>query len=282
MKIKLFIANPAGNTTIFVLSPTQREDYQRIANKLLEMDFGAYCDWGDSVYGEQVSFILPELSEEGYPAMEMCGLEFCGNASRAFAYFQSACCGADSDVTVSVSGCDYPLKAKVNVEGHEALIQMPVPTHLIRFTAAELGLEEEYPQMPDGILVNMDGISHLVLKDVEAGPERFDMLKECIYSKVSDDLPAFGVMFIDSAEDRMTPVVYVKDVNTTYFEGSCASGTTAASFALALGDTDGEHDYTFVQPKGTLFTHVRKNAGEILSIDLSGHMELSDIIIVEM
>ena len=82
--IDLVVLNPAGNTTILVLSPTDRSDYAEVANKLLEMDFGEQCPWADSVKGEQVAYALDDPAP--LPAMEMCGLEFCGNASRAFAY----------------------------------------------------------------------------------------------------------------------------------------------------------------------------------------------------
>lgn len=280
--INLIVANPAGNTTIFVLDPVTREKYQEIANRLLEMNFGEYCNWAYSVYGEQVSFVLAEKSKEGYPSMEMCGLEFCGNASRAFAYYQVAHCHADCNLTVSVSGCSYPLRAKVDIKCNEAKIQMPVPTDIETMSIERLGLKEEYPKIPDGVLVNMDGISHLVLKDVKATEERFDVLKKYIYSNARTEIPAFGVMFIDSNTERMTPVVYVKDVDTTYFEGSCASGTTAASYAMAMTAGDGEYNYTFIQPKGTLYTHVSKIGGEVVSIELRGNMELSETITIEI
>ena len=98
-----FIADPAGNTTILVVSPVNRTDYQRIAQLLLEHHPEA----------EQVGYIIspqsclepaPDAGEynevqkkaqeaaaaaakAGLPRMEMCGLEFCGNASRAFGYY---------------------------------------------------------------------------------------------------------------------------------------------------------------------------------------------------
>ena len=67
--ISIRVVNPAGNITIFVLDKFERSQYQKIATQLLaHKEFGA----------EQVGFVLDDNT------MEMCGLEFCGNASRAF------------------------------------------------------------------------------------------------------------------------------------------------------------------------------------------------------
>ena len=87
--LDVVIADPAGNITIMVLTPVDRKDYAQVAQQLLK---------DKTLNGEQVAFMLPDsdrkqttnhndsLSDNdlsaGYPAMEMCGLEFCGNASR--------------------------------------------------------------------------------------------------------------------------------------------------------------------------------------------------------
>lgn len=68
--IKITVANPAGNKTIFVHDKFERADYVKVAEQLLAMEEYA---------AEQVAFILdaPECGRaEG--RMEMCGLEFCG------------------------------------------------------------------------------------------------------------------------------------------------------------------------------------------------------------
>ena len=76
----------------------------------------------------------------------------------------------------------------------------------------------------------------------------------------------------------MTPVVYVKDVDTTYFEGSCASGTVAAAYALATTLEDGTHQLNLQQPGGTLCTTTIKKENRIEKISLSGIITLSDVI----
>ena len=65
-KIDIIVANPAGNTTIFVLTPVPVEEYGEITESLLKIDFGKdfgvrfTCPDSESVMGEQVGFILPE------------------------------------------------------------------------------------------------------------------------------------------------------------------------------------------------------------------------------
>ncbi|MDO4545190.1 MAG: hypothetical protein Q4C25_03450, partial [Bacillota bacterium] len=212
-----------------------------------------------------------------YPQMEMCGLEFCGNASRAFALYRSQLHTPPlASITVKVSGCDHPLDAKIDADTGQVDMQMPVPGSFREFSAKELGLNT------GGILVNIDGISHLILKDVAPMADTFQRLKDLIYEEYLPDLPAFGVMFCDTANDLMTPVVYVKDVDSTYFEGSCASGTVAASFAIAKDLEDGVHSFTFQQPEGTLASDVTVKDGAVESVSLKGIVTLSEVITVAL
>ena len=91
--IDLIVFDPAGNTTIMVLTPVPRSEYADTAKRLLEIDFDEHCSWRGTAYGEQVAYIVPEDdSGRNEPIMEMCGLEFCGNASRSFAYYRVTRC----------------------------------------------------------------------------------------------------------------------------------------------------------------------------------------------
>lgn len=288
-KIDIFIADSSGNITIMVLTPTDRKDYTYVANKLLEIK---------ELGGEQVAFVIND--ESGKPSrMEMCGLEFCGNASRAFALY-SLCREYFSDngdkpaplglTTINVSGCNKPLTAHIssfvaNYGDTSAIrpkftaavsMEMPVPA------SARLLSETDLAASKGGLLVDIDGISHLILEDVAPAAETFDNIKNRIYEDIAPDMPAFGIMFCDTVNDLMTPVVYVKDVDTTYFEGSCASGTVAASFARSRSLSDGTYHYTIHQPDGILESTVVKKEGLTESITLEGPVTLTDIMTVEI
>lgn len=292
-KLDVIIANPAGNTTIMVLSPTDISEYQEIAAKLLEIDFGK--DHGvrftepacESVMGEQVEFILPyDEDTDNIPSMNMCGLEFCGNATRSFAYYRVSNCGdgisqpdGTKKLQVMVSGCEYPLTAVIDEQNHTARVQMPSPVNVIPLTPEELQLSEENPDLETCFIIDLDGISHLILKGIEATREKFDGIRNYVYQNYGD-MEAFGTVFINGEE--MIPVVYVRDVDTTYFEGSCASGTTAAAVSESLNKPDGVYTFNFRQPAGKLTAIVTKESEKITNIELSGILELSDIISVEI
>ena len=282
--IDLIVFDPAGNTTIMVLTPVPRSEYAETAKKLLEIGFDEHCSWRGPAYGEQVAYIVPEDdSGRNEPIMEMCGLEFCGNASRSFAYYRVLFCGEGEEtadgkkkIEVSVSGCPHPLTAVVDAEGRDSVIQMPLPVDIKMIDTSPVGIEGTYP------LVVFDGISHIIIPGVEPEAETFDRIKEFIYREVDPEMDAFGVMFINEEINLMSPVVYVRDVDTTYFEGSCGSGTAAAAFAKAAGEAEGTFEYVFRQPDGTLHASVIKKDGQVTEIGMGGIIEMTDILHVEI
>ena len=278
------IADPAGNITILVLTPVDRSDYQRVAHVLLE----------EYPQAEQVGYVLAAGPDDAYPRMEMCGLEFCGNASRAFAFYEAICQEPPvKEIDVQVSGCDHPLHAWLEADGREgvAKIQMPVPTDIENI---EIRIPAYFSDFADGDrikgrLVHMDGISHLIISSIsraailEAGRERmnelFVTIRDSAYEITGIDFPAFGVMFVDREADHMTPVVYVRDVDTVYFEGSCASGSTAAAYALAVTDLERSDfvSYRLNQPAGTLYIDIAGEGGRAREIRLYGSISVSDV-----
>ncbi len=300
----VIVANPAGNTTIFVLTQVPQDRYQAVTDRILDIDFksehagafrrkdpegrGIFSEeiYRNQIKGEQVGFILPDEADpvSGEPVfrINMSGMEFCGNAMRAFGFYKGTQMQPPRRmVRVRMSGCEDILTVEVDPEHRDAKAQMPLPKYAGAFSLPELGLAQK--EAEPGILVDMDGIFHLVLKDVEPCPESFEKIREYFYCRERKegepgDFPAFGVMFIDTKAQTMTPVVYVKDVDTTYFEGSCASGTTAAAFVAAGELPDGVHELTFREPAGTLHTEVTKGSGQITGVRLNGLVELSDVI----
>ena len=280
--IDLIVFDPAGNTTILVLTPVPKSEYAEVATKLLEIDFGSYSDWREVMFGEQVAYAMDDFGN-GEPGMNMCGLEFCGNASRSYAYYRVLSCGDGEDVgdgkkkiTVNVSGCNHPLTAIVDEKAKDSVVQMPLPVGVKMVDTSPAGLEGEYP------MVVFEGITHIVIPGVEAEAETFDRIKNYIYDEIDPGMDAFGVMFINEEKDLMAPVVYVRDVDTTYFEGSCASGTAAAATAKATKEDDGIYQFVFRQPDGTLNAEITKMDGKITEVKLGGIIEKTDIIHVEI
>lgn len=308
-RLDYIIADPEGNTTILVLSPVDRADYQSVAKELLDLNPEA----------EQVGYILAPNPEDPdpHPAMEMCGLEFCGNATRAFALYESLLRDPPlKELDLHVSGCDHPLHGWVEPEipedgsrpsGGRVRVEMPLPEEIenadIPVSSDIHGIVTQLTGGSlQGQLVHMDGISHLVIHHVSnagfecagkaAMEDLFRYIRDYIYSVSDRSLPAFGVMFVDEESDIMNPVVYVRDVDTIYFEGSCASGSAAAASAQAMLDMDARAKagqaggdpqssspmaYRFRQPAGTLCIDVTGEDGRITGLQLYGGVTLTEV-----
>ena len=258
--IDIIVANPSGNITIFVKTPVPRSEYQAVASQLLAME---------ELKGEQVAFILEKAdipAADG--AMEMCGLEFCGNASRSFGLIlaqEAGDCGT-SVRTVQVSGCDYTLQVELDMDMNSAKIRMPNP----------ISCEKKQ----ECTIVDFGGILHIIVEDLPASKEVFELLKDRVYEQLNP--PAMGVMFWDTAEKKLTPVVYVKDVDSTYFEGSCGSGTTAMAAAFSMGRKDGTYSWSIPQPAGTIDATAVVKDGRAVEIYIDSPVDVKPMQTVEV
>ena len=277
--LSIQIADPSGNITIFVRTPVERRYYQQVAEQLLmEEDYGA----------EQVAFILPPSSASqnvsaGDPgvdgSMEMCGLEFCGNASRAFGLMLARDAGETGQVTkrIRVSGCEEPLTVELDMETSRAKIRMPDPV------SCEVQGERT--------VVDLGGILHIIVEAPRAeggSTEKQQTEMEQIFGKIRSEVyrtmdpPALGVMFWDSAEKKLTPVVYVKEVETVYFEGSCGSGTTACAAAFSMGKPDGTYSWSIPQPAGIIDVTAEVKDGRAQAIYIDSQVNLGEIMTTEV
>lgn len=251
MEIEYVVADPGGNITIFVLTPCARKDYPKVAQSLLELK---------ALKGEQVGFIksLGEVNK-----LEMCGLEFCGNAGRAFGLYvaKKQKLRGRQTIVIEESGSAEPLRVEVDVERSYTKIQMPLPL------CVEAWQEQD---LPNGTLVDLGGIVHIVLEGVEPSEKIYDRIRNTIYAKKRP--PALGVMFYDRAKRFLTPVVYVESVATTYWEGSCGSGSLATALALSRTKVEGIYSYTFAQPAGAVTATIEKVEGKLSADYIEGEV----------
>lgn len=113
-KLRVVRADPAGNITLFVLTPVGKAECAAVATQLMAIR---------ELQAEQVGFIFPN----GH--MEMEAGEFCGNASRAYGFLlakQQGLAGCRS-MQLSVSGCDHPITVTVDMDAGTAEAEMPLP-----------------------------------------------------------------------------------------------------------------------------------------------------------
>ena len=264
-KILLQMADPAGNKTAFVLNGARHEDYAGIADFIME-----HTDTG----AEQVGFV------NGVDSFDMSGMEFCGNAARAFALLSAMGYidgkGTDSDeavLDITVSGRANPVSCQVNKETCYTRISMPLPKRVKTLKHCDFKPAEGCKVMV------FDGILHLIIEDAEYTSENFDQIKQAMTEQF--DPPALGVMYLDRDTLNMTPVVYVKDVGSVFVEGSCGSGTTAAAAYLSDGLEDGEYSYEISQPGGTILATVVKKDGSLESMCIEGPVDISEPVMIE-
>lgn len=271
IKTDFFVANPAGNITIFVTSPVERKNYAAVAKKLLALE---------EFKGEQVGFIK-EKPEDADGCMEMCGLEFCGNASRSFGlYLAGKGAGREIDseegskgekeLVLRVSGSTEPVKVRANQKNSYAKIFMPLPKSI------DMVVGSSDDALNGSIVVDFEGITHMILEDVEASDEVFEQVKNYI-NKEYNNPPCLGAMFYDTKNDKMVPIVYVRDVDTVYHEGSCGSGTCAAGISRCVGRLNDTYRYEIRQPMGTLTVEVEMHEGRPSEVAIEGTVDIGDM-----
>lgn len=215
--------DPTGNVTILVETPVPAAEQCAVAAKLMELEPTA----------EQVGFL--ESRPDADVALRMAGGEFCANAAMSAAVLAGmdaaavacACCEriADSFLTVSVSGAEpivVELEARAGGDDvWQGTVRLPRP------------LAVETVRFADGQtcpVVTFDGIVHVIL---ECAMPREDA--EALARRRCAELhaDALGLMFLDRAEQRLTPLVYVPLADTMFWENSCGSGTAAVGAYLA-------------------------------------------------
>lgn len=265
VRLKVVRVDPAGNVTLFVLTPVDRALRADAAGKLI----AALSE----MKVEQVGFASAPLMGAA-ARLEMAGGEFCGNAARAWGMWTAAgCVPRPERVRIEVSGCSHPIAVDVDwVEG-TARTEMPLPLEVR--PVPEFG----------GTLVHLGGIAHLVIRDTAPSREFFRRAEPAFGGLAG--LEAYGVIFLErldaaAGEERLTPLVKVPSVGTLFQEGSCGSGSLAAAVAESAEVRDGEFRRRYVQPAGALTASVVRRDGVVRSAFIEGPVSLDEPVEVEL
>lgn len=272
MKLSFAKVNPVENMTIFVLDHVDSIDHMNVANRL--MDYS-------SLHGEQVGFIEVPRSLKGKSLntlrLQMMGGEFCGNASRSLAAYMvyknhPSIIKDDNyfNVIIEASGSAELLNCEVvpteNDNVFYSKIKMPSPERVVNI---EMNFEERQIKMTR---VDFSGITHFIVdsNEIEDKEGFFKELKKYMYNEEYD---AFGIMFYDSKQECLNPLVYVKATDSLYWERSCASGTSALGVALAKEKGD-SLESSIKQPGGELKVIVNIDEKNIFEVFLDGEVEI--------
>lgn len=235
MKINMMIADPAGNITAIVRTPTPKSKRASVAEKIMAME---------QYKVEQVAFETSPHKKGSLGRIEMMGGEFCGNAARSYGYLRCRETGRDA-CKIEVSGAPDLLDVLADPDKGKASAAMPMPEAVEH---VQIGLF----RLP---LVISRGITHLIAMNMD--PD--DVFVNHMIERFGAQYDAFGIMFV--RDQDLTPVVYVEKTGTKVYESSCASGTLAAAYVQTLEKPDGFHDYLFKEPGGEIEAKVAKRLG---------------------
>ncbi|HAZ17111.1 MAG: hypothetical protein A3H59_01335 [Candidatus Jacksonbacteria bacterium RIFCSPLOWO2_02_FULL_43_9] len=218
------ITAAGGNATAIVVleQPMTRAEYETRGKQVMSQT--------ETLRVEQAGFLIP--SENRF---EMAGGEFCGNAARAAAILLVQQSSGTASFTMSgfagvVEGTVQALGSnKYQVEcrfsGMIATVQ-PVTTRDLSATMVDLG-----------------GIVHVVVDGML--PTEYEKMHKTITTDLGlADRDAVGVIWIDRSKSsvRIHPVVWVRSVDSFFYETSCGSGSIATAAVTGLD--------TVVQPTG--------------------------------
>jgi len=244
---------PSGNNTALVLKKDFTSKQIREINEyILKQNKNI----------EQVGF----LENRDNPELQMAGGEFCGNATRSAAHFYLD--GKPGNIKIRVNGKNY-INAGVYQDGN-AWCEIPL------YYGNDMIIEKEF-----GIYqVIMDGIISIVIQEQVAKQylinksELKDIAVKFIEKYNLGNNKAVGVIFVEKNEKlKIHPVVWVRDVNTLYYETACGSGSTAVAMVEAY--LTGENKYLeIVQPSGlSIISEITVKDKNIIKAVISGKVK---------
>lgn len=201
---------------------------------------------------DEITRIYPNVEQVGFinanpqgPELQMAGGEFCGNATRSTAWL--ALEGKSGEVQVRVSGVANVLRA--GITNNDAFAQMPVYPNSDSV--------KPDPDAQGNATVELEGITQYIDRRVErirrlSEPQLKELAMATIREKGLDQGPAAGVIYSEFNDGvwKITPVVYVRAVDTLYAETACGSGTVALGLAIAKSENRSIRELAVVQPTG--------------------------------
>lgn len=259
-----YIYSPCGNDTALVEGVDYTDNVKRLINdKIMNIHSNI----------EQVGFIATDKE----PKLIMAGGEFCGNAARSAAY--SYLRGREGKVNIKV--CNDSRVIEVGIDSNKNVwSQMPLYAGKDIVTSIDNGIYK----------VKMDGITHIIV-DVQ---ETKKMLSENNYSREFikeialnivtnyniEGSSAIGVMFLEEKNEELKihPVVWVRTIDTLFYETACGSGTTAVAILETINRSSSQQ-LEIIQPSGQIITaNTIFNKGILTNAFISGKIKTDGIL----
>jgi len=242
MEVKYIIYNPAGNITALVIGDDYNlEQRKQINDAIMKKELNV----------EQVGFLSKEKIK-----LTMAGGEFCGNATRCAALYY------------------IKKKRRIELEINKQKIKTGIDQN--RNIWCEIPIEGyQILKLKNGIYkVILKGITILVVKNEQDYIDLKEKSKKII-KKYNIDDNAVGVMFVNKMKEdiKIYPIVWVKEVDTLFYENACGSGTIAVTMIESiLRNKSGS--YCVMQPSGDILeTTIILENGRITKAILKGRID---------
>ena len=254
-KIKYKVFDPAKNITLLVETVIPVLDQPEVARELMKKE--------EKV--EQVGFISQD--DVGDITLRMAGGEFCGNATMCTAVYQAIKEVKDkATVKIHILDMNKTIDVDVKRENDASWLCRETLPYTPKISYIDI---DEFKQLP---LVSLDGISHVVFEKCnDANKTCRSEHCESVIREVCDklNLTTLGFMFYNKEKSELTPLVYVKESDTLFWENACASGTIAVGAYLAEKEKK-PIDFNLIQPGGILRVLVDSSG----KISLEGKVKL--------
>ena len=252
--LEYYILNPIGNITALVIDQgISVGDYKNISEKIMQKHSTV----------EQIGFLK---TDGNHPVLRMAGGEFCGNATMCAAVlFCEINNMTATDIFVEVYGIkDFiPVTISKMQGGYDSTAKMPKPKSISDISFEIEGKSFVLPT------VKLEGITHIISSKSLDTITAEQIVRK--YAKILDT-PALGIMLLDMSTFNMTPIVYVRDCDTLFYENSCASGSCAVCAYLTRG-CDSKQTFVLNQPAGSLCV---STSDLIHYIDLKGNVKIQN------
>jgi diaminopimelate epimerase len=221
MRIKIYSAAGGNATAIVFGEKINRDKYYLINNDIQNKNPEV----------EQVGFLE---EKNGLPFLQMAGGEFCGNATRAFACFLKEQTFEKNNYEFYVSGFDNKVVASVfEISEKEFFCKVFLPGLVKLAKVKKIKLFAK-----NVVVVDLGGIIHILVNEEQFPFSQNNYVKnmKTIKNKLKIDCDAVGVIWIRKEEKEkifIKPVVWVKAIDTCYYETSCGSASIAVGMALS-------------------------------------------------
>lgn len=232
-KIKYKILNPGGNKTALIDGCEYTNNQKKLINKMI-MDKHSQV--------EQVGFLSNKINR-----LEMAGGEFCVNATRCAIYEYSQ--KNKEKVELSVSGTNKKLVGRI-LSNNKVEVRLDIGKHI----------DDLIEIQNDFTCIKIDGILIAIL-DEEKSKKYIQKLKEneeiaknelkqLMIAKIDSEEKAIGIMLLEKelGKIKINPIVWVKEIDTVFYETACGSGSLGTAIYNYLKNKDKKIE--LIQPSG--------------------------------